>query len=380
MGGGTAGEVESGAIDSLLGSVRGVRKVSGAGPTSGGADQDDERRLRFLVPTRARAFGRAVSLDDLVDLSLGYPGVTHASGWQGSGPPGCPCGASGLHVAFVRQGTTGPRPPDGAEIASLAAYLDARRDVTVPLCVCAASVTHPPVQLSVELAVDPRRQLADVIAAVVETLVDADGALAPSAGPWVSRSTARTSSPCTPGGRCRRRARARRARRVGAAAAPDRIEMGADRDGEKSARHRGARVSVLTPSADWLPLAVRDVPAEHPDAPRLLDALLAAVDRQRELLSADVEQVWEDFFVESCADWAVPYIGELLGLPPEAERREVATAIALRRRKGTPTALEDFAEVVTGFTALVREGWQTTLWAPAAPPSTSTAGGLRRPA
>src|SRR5262249_39292640 len=44
IGGGRAGEVPTGAIEALVGSVRGVKKVRGAGPTSGGADQDDERR------------------------------------------------------------------------------------------------------------------------------------------------------------------------------------------------------------------------------------------------------------------------------------------------------------------------------------------------
>ena len=98
------------------------------------------------------------------------------------------------------------------------------------------------------------------------------------------------------------------------------------------------------------------------DAPRLLDALLAAVEEQHELLAADIEQLWDDLFVESCAEWAVPYIGALLGLPTDAERLEVAYAIALRRRKGTPAALEDFAEILTGLTARVVEGWQVTAW------------------
>ena len=109
VGGGTAGEVESGAISTLLGAVRGVKKVSGAGPTTGGADQDDERRLRQLAPARARAFGRLISREDAVDLALGYPGVTHAAAWHGEGVPGCGCGPAGLHVAFVRAGTGGPR-------------------------------------------------------------------------------------------------------------------------------------------------------------------------------------------------------------------------------------------------------------------------------
>src|SRR3954464_6400543 len=112
--------------------------------------------------------------------------------------------------------------------------------------------------------------------------------------------------------------------------------------------------------AEWLPPALRE---GAPGAPRVLDLLLQGVDRQRELLEQDIDELWQDLFVESCADWAVPYIGALLGLPADAERLEGAYAIALRRRKGTPGALEDFAEVLTGWTARVVEGWQVTTWA-----------------
>jgi hypothetical protein len=113
--------------------------------------------------------------------------------------------------------------------------------------------------------------------------------------------------------------------------------------------------------ARWLPDAVRAAP--EPGGPRLLDALLAAVDRQVAALDDDLDRLWQDFFIESCADWAVPYLGALLGLPPDASRREVAFAVALRRRKGTPAALEDFGFVVTGLTVRVHEGWQHTVWA-----------------
>jgi hypothetical protein len=113
--------------------------------------------------------------------------------------------------------------------------------------------------------------------------------------------------------------------------------------------------------AEWLPPALREAP--ETGAPRLLDALLDGVEEQRRLLEQDIDQVWDDLFIESCADWAVPYIGALLGLPADAGRLEVAYAIALRRRKGTPAALEDFAEVLTDWTVRVLEGWQITIWA-----------------
>jgi hypothetical protein len=177
VGGGTAGEVEPGAIDSLLGSVRGVKKVEGAGPTTGGADQDDERDLRTLVPARARAFGRAISIGDIVDLSLGYPGVTHAAAWSGTGPPGCSCGGIGLHLAFLRAGTAGPRAPEPAEIALLASFLDARRDATVPLCVCGGALV--PVAFAATLATDPLRLAADVAAAARAAVFDPHGSLSP---------------------------------------------------------------------------------------------------------------------------------------------------------------------------------------------------------
>ena len=128
--------------------------------------------------------------------------------------------------------------------------------------------------------------------------------------------------------------------------------------------------ATRTTVAAWLPPALRAAPDDDAGAPRLLDLLLLGVDRQFEALEEDIDLVWQDLFIESCSGWAVPYIGALLGLPPDAERAEVASAIALRRRKGTPAALEAFAEIVSGLTARVIEGWQVTVWAqrPGHPP------------
>jgi Baseplate J-like protein len=173
VGGGTIGQLPSGAIDTLLGSIRGVKKVAGAGPTSGGADQDDQADLRRYAPLRARAFGRAVSREDLVDLAVGYPGVSHADTWTGSGPPDCPCGGHGLHLAFLHAAAGGPRPPENPEVQALAAFLDARRDLTVPLCVAKALVTS--LVIRARLVVDPRRDVGTVLAAAAAALLGPDG-------------------------------------------------------------------------------------------------------------------------------------------------------------------------------------------------------------
>jgi hypothetical protein len=178
VGGGTEGEVESGAISSLVGSIRGVKKVAGAGPTSGGADQDDEARIRRLAPARARAFGRAISRDDLVDLALGYAGVSHAVAWHGEGPTGCGCERIGLHLAFLRTGAEGIKVPSDAEVDSLAGFLDHRRDAAQPLCVCKGVRTF--VSLSAVLAVDPRRIAASVVTEADVALADPEGPLAAS--------------------------------------------------------------------------------------------------------------------------------------------------------------------------------------------------------
>ncbi|MFH8484332.1 baseplate J/gp47 family protein [Streptomyces longisporoflavus] len=177
-GGGTVGEVPSGVIDTLLGRVPGVTGVRGAGPTTGGADQDDERRIVRLAPGRARAFGRAVSRSDLADLALAYPGVSHSTAWRGAGPPGCGCGGTGEHVALLRLAADGrPKAPAQEEVRALAAFLDGRREVTVPLCVAAAVVRQLP--LSCGVSVDPRRVPTEVTAAVRAALTRGGGPLDP---------------------------------------------------------------------------------------------------------------------------------------------------------------------------------------------------------
>src|SRR6202044_3569437 len=42
-------------------------------------------------------------------------------------------------------------------------------------------------------------------------------------------------------------------------------------------------------------------------------ALVTVVAEQAANLRQDLDSLWDDFFIETCADWAVPYIGALVG-------------------------------------------------------------------
>jgi len=91
--------------------------------------------------------------------------------------------------------------------------------------------------------------------------------------------------------------------------------------------------------------------------------LLALVSEQVALLEEDLDQLYDDQFIETCAEWVVPYIGDLIGyrtldsrVPRIASpRAEVAHTIAYRRRKGTVVVLEQLARDVTGWNATATE-------------------------
>jgi hypothetical protein len=97
-----------------------------------------------------------------------------------------------------------------------------------------------------------------------------------------------------------------------------------------------------------------------------LKALLTVIAEQVAVLEEDLEQLYDDQFIETCAEWAIPYIGDLIGyralhaVAPQvgSPRSEVANTIAYRRGKGTAAILEQLARDVTGCPARVIEFFQ----------------------
>jgi hypothetical protein len=90
-----------------------------------------------------------------------------------------------------------------------------------------------------------------------------------------------------------------------------------------------------------------------------LRVLLALIERELERIEADTSVLYDNWFIETCDDWVVPYIGDLLGVRPiraiesagVSARAYVAKTIAYRRRKGTAVVLEQLARDVTGWPA-----------------------------
>jgi len=96
---------------------------------------------------------------------------------------------------------------------------------------------------------------------------------------------------------------------------------------------------------------IRDAERGYP-----LRGLLGLISGQAQSLKTNIDGLWDDLFIETCADWVIPYIGDLVANNPISEniaqtRADVARTIYYRRRKGTLTMLEQMARDVTGWDA-----------------------------
>ncbi len=127
---------------------------------------------------------------------------------------------------------------------------------------------------------------------------------------------------------------------------------------------------------DLLPAVYRLRDAQHGEP---LRALLQVIAEQVGVVQDDIDRLYANWFIETCDDWVVPYIGDLVGEPPAvalgdlgslalaenhrrlraaSPRRQVAGAIGRRRRKGTPAVLEELTTDLSGWPARVVESFR----------------------
>jgi len=96
-------------------------------------------------------------------------------------------------------------------------------------------------------------------------------------------------------------------------------------------------------------------PGEGPGQP--LRALLGTVDAEYDRLHANVLALYDAWFVETCAEWMLPYLAAQVGVPGlddplrtfSTTRARVANAVRLARRKGTPWALSGAVRDATAW-------------------------------
>lgn len=94
-----------------------------------------------------------------------------------------------------------------------------------------------------------------------------------------------------------------------------------------------------------------------------LRELLSVIAEQIAVLDEDISQLYDDQFIETCQEWVVPYIGDLIGvrglrdsrIANFSQRAQVANTISYRRRKGTASMLRGLVKDVTGWDAHIVE-------------------------
>jgi hypothetical protein len=91
-----------------------------------------------------------------------------------------------------------------------------------------------------------------------------------------------------------------------------------------------------------------------------LRALISILSEQALLVEDDIDNLYNNYFIETCDEWVVPYIGDLLGVRnlkkisekgSFSQRARIANTIGYRRRKGTAAMLEQLSRDTTGWNA-----------------------------
>ncbi len=98
-----------------------------------------------------------------------------------------------------------------------------------------------------------------------------------------------------------------------------------------------------------------------------LKGLLEVIAREALVTQDNIAELYENWFIETCREWVVPYIGDLLGVRNlhtikgagvVSQRAYVANALSYRRRKGIAPLLEQLSLDVAGWRAHVTEFFQ----------------------
>lgn len=103
---------------------------------------------------------------------------------------------------------------------------------------------------------------------------------------------------------------------------------------------------------------------------RALEALMGILAGELAVVERDLDQLYDNWFIESCEPWVIPYLGALIGARPMRSfgagevglRSYIANTLSYRQAKGTAAALEQIARDVTGWPVVAVEFFQKLIW------------------
>jgi len=109
--------------------------------------------------------------------------------------------------------------------------------------------------------------------------------------------------------------------------------------------------------------AMYQVPDLPPQGRYELLRMLAVLGVPLATVRQSVQELHADLFVDTADDAMIPYLAQMVGVSlvfPDADsnRRDVRGTVGWRRRKGTPTALEEMGGELTGQAVVLQEGWK----------------------
>jgi hypothetical protein len=98
-----------------------------------------------------------------------------------------------------------------------------------------------------------------------------------------------------------------------------------------------------------------------------LGEYLGILDKAQSAIHANIDALYHHFFIETCDDWVIPYLADLLGVShlsgdPHTLRADVARTVHHRRRKGSLGAVESLVFGLTGWAAHAVEMRERLAW------------------
>ena len=402
---GQAGNVDAGQITLLQTRPLNVNAVTNPLPATGGADRDTLDQARKNVPLSVMSLDRLVSLPDYADFALTFAGIGKAASARLSdgsrvvvhltiaGAEDIPIAIpSDLYTNLVQAFQTNGDPCQPLQVAVR----------TLRVLVISAQVAILPAYLWEDVAARLRAALLATFVSIIEAW-DSRYFKAKSSAPckpspaWpMSRCKCSTPWPKTPSPptlpawlpACSSRPSSRPCSPAESSAQPT-IQRTAFSGGNglfecHIARHTDFEPGAIMKNPDRLYQLLpaiyrqRDASQGYP-----LQALLRVVTEQVGVVEANISQLYENWFIETCEEWVVPYIGDLVGyqlLNDAGEpssvtsararqrerilipRRDVANTIRARRRKGTAALLAELALDVAGWPALPVEFFKLLAW------------------